>query len=203
MGLNSCMRTISVVDYDSAWPALFDAESKLLHRTLGHAAHAIHHIGSTAVPGLAAKPIIDILLEVTALDALDALNQRMESIGYSAKGEFGIPGRRYFQKGGDDRTHHLHAFARGDFNLARHLAFRDYLRGHPEVAREYGELKRAVAKTCENDIGRYCDGKDAFVKNIESIAIRENAPNPTLQTPVSDTPAANATLAQPPGKAGQ
>jgi GrpB-like predicted nucleotidyltransferase (UPF0157 family) len=135
----------------------------------------IHHIGSTAVPGLAAKPIIDILMEVTALEELDALNQRMESIGYTPKGEFGIPGRRYFQKGGDDRTHHLHAFARGDFNLARHLAFRDYLRGHPEVAREYGELKRAVAKTCENDIGRYCDGKDAFVKDIESIAIGEKA----------------------------
>jgi GrpB-like predicted nucleotidyltransferase (UPF0157 family) len=171
------MRTISVVDYDSSWPVRFDAEAAVLYRTLGHVAHAIHHIGSTAVPGLAAKPIIDILMEAADLSQIDALNERMVGIGYIPKGEYGIPGRRYFQKGGEDRTHHLHVFARGDFNVVRHLAFRDYLRGHPDIAREYGELKRAVAKTCENDIERYCDGKDAYVKRIEAIAIREKPPS--------------------------
>ena len=169
-------RIIRVVDYDPSWPARFDAEAAVLYRTLGHVAHAIHHIGSTAVPGLAAKPIIDILMEAADLSQVDALNERMVGIGYIARGEYGIPGRRYFQKGGEDRTHHLHVFARGDFNLVRHLAFRDYLRGHPEVAHEYGELKRAVAKTCENDIERYCDGKDAYVKRVEAIAVREKSP---------------------------
>jgi GrpB-like predicted nucleotidyltransferase (UPF0157 family) len=81
---------------------VFDAESKLLNCTLGHAAQAIHHIGSIAVPGLAAKTIIDNLIQVSAQEELDALNQRMESIGCTPKGEFGIPGRRYFQKGGDN-----------------------------------------------------------------------------------------------------
>jgi GrpB-like predicted nucleotidyltransferase (UPF0157 family) len=141
----------------------------------------VHHIGSTAVPGLAAKPIIDIVLEVSDLAALDAHNSQMEEIGYKPRGEFGIPGRRYFQKGGDNRTHHLHAFLRGDPNVVRHIAFRDYLRRHPEVAREYGDLKRRVARTCDNDVERYCDGKDAYVKRVEAMAVKEHASNKELE----------------------
>lgn len=165
------IRKVEVVEYDPKWPRLFDAERESLARALGDAAVSIEHIGSTAVPGLAAKPIIDILMEVTGLAALDALNPAMETLGYEPRGEFGIPGRRYFRKGGDDRTHHIHAFASGDPGLRRHLAFRDYLRAHPDVAREYAELKKKVAETCGNDLGRYCDGKDAFVKRIERLAL--------------------------------
>lgn len=169
------MKIVEVVDYDPVWPALFDSECRLLHDALGHVVVAIDHVGSTAVPGLAAKPIIDILMEVTDLEAFDSVDQHMMSIGYTPKGEFGIPGRRYFQKGGDARTHHLHAFQSGDFNLIRHLAFRDYLRAHPDAARQYSELKRAVAAACGNDLGRYCDGKDAYVKRLETIAVKENS----------------------------
>jgi len=175
------MRVVEVVEYDPSWPAQFEAERTLLHQTLGEAATAIHHIGSTSVPGLAAKPVIDILIEVADLKALDALNDRMIRSGYTPRGEWGIPGRRYFQKGGDRRTHHLHAFASGDFGLVRHLAFRDYLRSNPETAREYGDLKKSVAKTCLNDLGRYCDGKDAYVKRIEAVAIEEIRPNKPVQ----------------------
>jgi GrpB-like predicted nucleotidyltransferase (UPF0157 family) len=171
------MRKIAIVEYDASWPGLFEAERELLHQTLGDVVVDVHHVGSTAVPGLAAKPIIDILVEVTNVEALDGLNREMEAIGYKPKGEFGIPGRRYFQKGGDERTHHIHAFARGDFNVTRHIAFRDYLRANPQIAREYGELKRRVAETCDNDIDRYCDGKDAYVKRIEAIAVKEMASN--------------------------
>ena len=171
------MREIEVVDYDPLWVGLFERERDLLRRTLGEVAVKIHHIGSTAVPGLAAKPIIDILIAVTGLGDLDALNGRMEAIGYEVMGEFGIPGRRYFRKGGENRSHHIHAFVYGDPNLLRHIAFRDYLRAHPEVAREYGELKRRIAQACENDKDRYCDGKDAYVKRIEAIALKETAPD--------------------------
>ena len=171
------LRIVEVVEYNSSWPALFDAECTLLRHALEGVAIAIHHIGSTAVPGLAAKPIVDMLMEVTDLQALDAMEDRMLSLGYIPQGEFGIPGRRYFQKGGDKRTHHLHAFAAGDSNLVRHLALRDYLRAHPEAAADYGNLKKAIARTCENDLGRYCDGKDAFVKRLEAIAVKEMAPN--------------------------
>jgi len=174
------MRKIQVVDYDPSWPECFKEESNLLRETLGDTAVAVHHIGSTAVPGLAAKPIIDILVEVTDLATLDARNPDMELIGYNPKGEFGIPGRRYFQKGGDNRTHQIHAFLAGDLNVSRHIAFRDYLRSNPGVAEEYGALKKRVAETCDDDIGKYCDGKDAFVKNHEETAVKLKTPGKTL-----------------------
>lgn len=126
---------------------------------------------STAVSGLAAKPIIDILIEVTDIIALDALNANMKSIDYEPKGEFGILGRRYFKKGGNVRTH-IHAFAHGDSNIIRYIAFRDYLRTHAEVAQEYGKFKKIVAARCDNNIDQYCDEKDVYVKRIEAAAVR-------------------------------
>lgn len=166
------MRKIEVVDYNPAWPELFAKECYVLQKTLKGVAIAIHHIGSTAVLGLAAKPIIDILIEITNLDMLDRLNIDMESIGYKPKGEFGIAGRRYFQKGGNERTHHLHAFIAGDQNVARHLAFRDYLRANQVVSAEYAELKRSIALNCDNDSQKYCDGKDRFIKKHETLALK-------------------------------
>ena len=169
------MRKVEVVQYNPSWPVLFEKERKLLQDILGDIPVAIHHIGSTSVPGLAAKPIIDILMEVASVAALDGFNDELRAAGYEPKGEFGIPGRRYFKKGGDDRTHHIHAFASGDFNLIRHLAFRDYLRTHSEVAAEYAELKKTIAATCNNDIYRYCEDKDEYVKRIEARAVDEMA----------------------------
>jgi GrpB-like predicted nucleotidyltransferase (UPF0157 family) len=140
---------ITIIPYDPSWPEKFEQEAGLLRELLGELAVQIHHIGSTSVPGLAAKPIIDILLEVSDLDALDALdakNAGFNRLGYEPKGAFGIPGRRYFRKGGDQRTHHLHAFRTGDQNLARHVSFRDYLRAHPEIAKAYAEVKIRAAR---------------------------------------------------------
>jgi GrpB-like predicted nucleotidyltransferase (UPF0157 family) len=165
------MRKIKVVDYDPDWPQLFELEREELFRTLGAVAVSIHHIGSTAVPGLAAKPIIDIIVEVTSVADMDCHESQMIGIGYEPKGEFGILGRRFFQKGGDNRTHHVHAFAQGDPQVLRHIAFRDYLQLNPSVAREYGELKRRVVQGCHNDIEVYCQGKGAFIKRIEAHAI--------------------------------
>jgi GrpB-like predicted nucleotidyltransferase (UPF0157 family) len=167
------VRKIEVVDYDPSWPTRYAAEREIILRSLGDLVVAIHHIGSTAVPGLAAKPIVDIMLAVRDLSALDARNAEMEALGYRPMGESGVAGRRYFKKGGDDRTHQAHAYVSGDPNLSRHLAFRDYLRLHPDVAREYGDLKRSIAQSCDNDIARYCDGKDAWVKRVEAVAVRE------------------------------
>ncbi len=165
------MRKIEILKYDPAWPENFEVERKLLYHILGNVVIAIHHIGSTAVPRLAAKPIIDILAEIKDLSVLDTLNFCMEAIGYKVKGEFGITGRRYYQKGGDIRTHQLHAFERGDRNIIRHIAFRDYLRSDNIIAEEYAALKKKVAKSCDNDISKYSDGKDAFVKYHEAMAV--------------------------------
>ncbi|WP_037384658.1 GrpB family protein, partial [Serratia sp. DD3] len=93
------MRQVTIVAYDEQWPSLFEAESSLLQITLGKVISRIHHVGSTSVPELAAKPVIDILLEVVSLNELDNLNVEMVRAGYNARGENGISNRRYFTKG--------------------------------------------------------------------------------------------------------
>lgn len=98
------MRILTVVDYDEMWPTLFENERTLLQMTLGKVISRIHHIGSTSVPGLSAKPVIDILIEVANLEELDSLNQAMEGVGYTVRGENGILNRRYFTKGGNQRS---------------------------------------------------------------------------------------------------
>ena len=164
---------VKVIEYERSWPALFELERGLLQQILWRIAVEIHHVGSTAVPGLAAKPVIDMVAEVTGLPELDTLNADLALLGYEPRGEYGIAGRRYFSKQDGLSGFHLHAFAHGDSNVMRHLAFRDYLRAHPEIAQEYGALKRSLALRCGNDIGRYCDGKDAWVKQIERAAMQE------------------------------
>lgn len=167
------MRKVIIVAYDEQWPGLFEAESSLLQKTLGKVILRIHHVGSTSVPGLAAKPVIDILLEVIGLDELDNLDAVMESAGYTARGENGIPNRRYFTKGGDQRSHQIHAFAVGDTQIVKHLAFRDYLIKNKKAAEQYAEIKRAAALTSENDIHRYSAFKADFIEHHLRLALIE------------------------------
>jgi GrpB-like predicted nucleotidyltransferase (UPF0157 family) len=164
-------RIIQVVQYNPQWPALFQKETELILPLLAKELIQIHHIGSTAVPGLKAKPIIDIMLTVKNVTGLDTYDNKMSSIGYIPKGEFGIPGRRFYLKGLYSRTHHIHAFSIGSPHIQRHLAFRDFLISHPLIAKEYGELKVKCANECENDIDKYCDGKNEFIKFNEAKAI--------------------------------
>ncbi len=164
-------RQIVVVPYDPQWPVMFKNEVAAISRVLGdHIIHS-HHIGSTAVPGLKAKPTIDILLEVKDVTLLDEYDAGMNSLGYILKGEHGIPGRRFYLKGLYNRTHHVHAFNVGSTHVRRHTAFRDYLIAHPSIAREYEELKLRCAAECDNDSNKYCDGKDEFVREHERRAI--------------------------------
>ncbi|MFT6756648.1 MAG: GrpB-like predicted nucleotidyltransferase (UPF0157 family) [Chitinophagales bacterium] len=133
-------------------------------------APTIHHIGSTAVVGFAAKPVIDILIEIERADSIDAYNSKTYEIGYITQGELGVAGRRFFQKVGDNRTHHVHIFSAGDPCITRHIAFRDYLRTHPKIAKEYATLKRVAASESNNDIDRYQQEKDVFVKVLQRLA---------------------------------
>lgn len=165
------MRTIQVVPYNPEWLVLYDEEKQRITNALGKVVEAVHHIGSTSIAGLAAKPIIDIMLEVSSLDALDKRSGGLVDLGYEAKGELGIERRRYFQKGGDDRTHQIHAFQVGDTHVTRHLAFRDYLKAHSKVLEEYEVLKIQVAESCNNDIEAYCDGKNNFIQIHERKAV--------------------------------
>lgn len=165
---------IVVVDYDPLWPLLFQKEADAISRILGDNLVLIHHIGSTSVPFLAAKPIIDIMPVVKDLSGVDAVSGEFVKLGYEYLGEFGIKGRRYLRKGGQERTHQIHIFQmEDDTNILRHLAFRDYLRSHRYVAMEYAALKKDLAARFPYDIDGYCDGKDAFVKKIENLALAE------------------------------
>ena len=163
---------IVVSPYSPDWPAMFEKEAQCIRKILGANCVALYHIGSTAVPGLSAKPIIDIMPVVLDLGQVDAAQPGFEQIGYEYLGEFGIPGRRYLRKGGDERTHQIHVFAQSDTGaIQRHLAVRDYLRAHPEKARQYGVLKQALAEKFPYDIEGYCDGKEAFMKELEGAAL--------------------------------
>lgn len=163
---------IKVVSYDPLWQQKFVHEAEKIKNILGELLVDIHHIGSTAVPDLEAKPIIDILPIVTCIESVDLLNTQFEKLGYEWMDEFGIPGRRYLRKGGTNRTHHVHIFSQANpKDIIRHLAVRDYLRSHPMEAKEYGKLKKTLAQKFPNDNDGYCDGKDIFVKELERKAV--------------------------------
>lgn len=166
------LHVIEVVAFNPSWSQDFMREQALIDSVLSHGNLVnIHHIGSTSVAGLCAKPIIDILLEVKSLDVLDQETDGMASLGYVAKGEYGIPNRRYFQKGKAHRTHQVHAFLAGSFETRRHIAFKEYLIAFPQVANEYGLIKQAGVAICKNDIDVYCRHKDRFIKEHEIKAL--------------------------------
>jgi len=118
------------------WSADFTREQARISAVLRDINHEIHHIGSTSIQGIYAKPIIDMLLLVEDLDELDARSHHLERAGWEVKGAYGIPERRYFRRHSAEgvRTHHLHAFVRGSHGALRHLAFRDYMNSHPDTA---------------------------------------------------------------------
>ena len=158
--------------YDPDWPGLFEKEAKQLSKAFGEILVNIHHIGSTSIPKTCAKPVIDILVEVTNIESVDSRNPMLIELGYEPRGEAGIEGRRYFRKGGDDRTHHIHAHEVGSPHIERHLNFRDYLLACPELAREYCQLKKRLAKMYPDDMVSYTDGKTEFITEIEDRARR-------------------------------
>lgn len=165
-------RRVEVVAYHTAWPERFQAEARELAVIFDKLLLSIHHFGSTAIPGISAKPIIDILVIVTDIQVVDGLNPRLRSAGYQPVGEYGIPGRRFFYKGTADlRTHHLHAYQSGSPHILRHLAFRDYMLAHPSSARAYSRLKENLAVQFPEDMDSYIAGKDSFVKEQEKRAL--------------------------------
>ena len=165
--------SVIVVAHDPEWAQRFESEAQLIHATLGPAVSGLYHIGSTAIPGIYAKPVIDILAEVTVVEAIDDRTQLLVDQGYDAKVEFGLAGRRYFRKLSIDGVlkYHVHAYAAGSAAAVRYLAFRDYLRSHPDVAQEYSELKRRLAARYPSDMKAYMDGKDPFIKATERAAL--------------------------------
>ena len=164
---------LKVEPHRDSWSRDFEIEAAKVQDALGSALNALHHIGSTAIPDIYAKPIIDILADVTTLEAVDGRLHQMQALGYESRGEFGIPGRRFFLKNDSSgtRTHQIHAFVQQSPHIDRHLAFRDFLIEHPDIAQAYSELKRSLVQTCNGDFEAYMDGKDAFIKDVEREAL--------------------------------
>ncbi len=165
------VKKVKVVPPNPNWPNLFRAEADRIAAVLGQEVIAIHHIGSTAIPGIKAKPVLDFLIEVKDIDQVDDFNAEMIKLGYQPRGEYGIPGRRYFsKKTGSSSSHHLHTFQSGNPEVERHLNFIDYMRAHPEDAQTYSRLKEELARKFPEDIEGYIEGKAGFIKKIDKKA---------------------------------
>ena len=167
---------IYMVPHDPQWRQEFQQKAEQIAAALGNNVVAVHHVGSTAIPAIYAKPVIDLLLVVRDLSALGEQQPLIEALGYEALGEFGIPGRRYFRRDNEagDRTHQVHAFEDGSPQIQRHLAFRDYMLAHPDAAQAYSDLKRELAAQYPNDSESYMDGKDEFIKDIDRRAAQRS-----------------------------
>lgn len=168
---------VNVVSYSPTWPEKYAAEVSLLQRAIGPLTEDIQHIGSTAIPGMPAKPIIDIAVAVSAMQAVESLIVPLKDIGYGYRGlMFGIEGHHFFRKG-DPREYFLHVFAhRSDF-WARRIAFRDYLITHADVAAQYRELKKRFAAQHADDRTSYTANKKSFVERMTDIAIKAQQGN--------------------------
>ncbi len=160
------MRIISVVPYDPTWPTLFKNEAEKIKEALGENLIKIHHIGSTSIEGLAAKPIIDMIPEVKDILAVDKAADAMAALGYNVKGEYGIPFRRFFSK----EHFNVHVFEQGNTEINRHVNFCAFLRQHPVYLKAYEQVKQNAAQENPSDIVAYCNAKDALIQEIDGLA---------------------------------
>ena len=154
-----------MVDYDAGWPAAYESLSARVREALGALVLRVEHVGSTAVPGLASKPIVDLYAVVEAEMLPEAIS-RLAALGYVHEGELGIPGRAAFAWPADEPRHHLYVCAPDHEGLVELLRFRDHLRAHPADAMAYGDLKRSLANEHRDDRDAYSRGKDDFVNGI-------------------------------------
>lgn len=172
---------IYILEYDPTWAQVFEQMAGVLRAKLGDLALAIEHVGSTSVPGLPAKPIIDLDVVVAEHDVPLAI-EKLQELGYVHRGNRGIEGREAFERDGLDvprdgkgtlwMVHHLYICPRNSPELRKHLAFRDYLRSHPESMQEYGRIKRELAARFSNERAAYTDAKTDFIASIMAQALK-------------------------------
>jgi GrpB-like predicted nucleotidyltransferase (UPF0157 family) len=158
--------TVVVVDYDEEWPRQFDGLRARTWPAVADVALRIEHVGSTSVPGLAAKPIIDMTVVVAGRDDVPVTIERLVTLGYRHRGDLGIDDREAFDHRAGLPRHNLYVCPEGTIGLVNQLAVRDYLRAQPDAARQYGELKKRLAGQFPNDIDSYVFGKTDFILDV-------------------------------------
>ena len=166
---------VELVPHDPRWASYAASEYELLAAALGPTLLAVHHVGSTSIPGILAKPILDLVPVVTTLSALEECRGSVEALGYEWWGELGLPGRRYCTKRDPvtgRRLIQLHCYALGSSEIERHLAFRDYLRHHPDIAGAYEREKVRCRALHAEDSHAYGACKSKWIGAAESEALQ-------------------------------
>ena len=166
------VKHVVVLPYNSRWKQYFLNIRDEIKPALKDLALSIEHVGSTSVEGMSAKPIIDIDVIIKERTVLDEVISRLHNIGYRYEGNLGIEGREAFKYEGkkDLQRHHLYVCAQDCPELKRHIAFRDYLRSHPQAVKEYGEIKEKGARLYPNDIDKYMEYKSGVIERIYEMA---------------------------------
>ncbi|MDJ0724574.1 MAG: GrpB family protein [Prochloraceae cyanobacterium] len=168
---------LKFVPYNSEYSRLFQLEKELLQNAVADYILDIQHIGSTSIPGIIAKPILDIAIAIENFETAKVCIEPIANLGYTYMGEYGLARRHFFIKGKDIRTHNLHVWEINSNDWKRHIIFRDYLIKHPEIAQQYAELKIKLLQQHQGDRERYQEGKSEFIEAIEALARSENKPN--------------------------
>ena len=172
---------ITIAPYQSGWQELYERETGLLRGVLGDHALRIEHIGSTSIPGMPAKPVIDIMVAVASLTEATKLIPLLKALGYQYRTPDTVPERMFFAKecAPEVRTHHLNLVQQASGFWRNQIAFRDYLRTHSQTAIEYADLKKHLAETYAQTHRLDRDGKTAFVASVLELAAKEEyLPNP-------------------------
>ncbi|MBF0207915.1 MAG: GrpB family protein [Oligoflexia bacterium] len=180
---NSKAVNILITEYDHRWPKVFEKESMKIMQAIGNKILKIEHIGSTAVIGLAAKPVCDIMASIDNFSINEELISPLRTIGYHYVPEYeaNLPDRRFYHRGPSEtcglpnRHFHLHIVEKESAFWITHMLFRDYLRNHSQIAQEYAALKKELATSSGGNINNYCNGKSEFIKNVIALAKKEQA----------------------------
>jgi GrpB-like predicted nucleotidyltransferase (UPF0157 family) len=173
MNLRAERQAVELVEPRPEWTQNARSESQRLRAAIGDTLVVIHHIGSTSIPRIRSKPTIDLLPVVADLAALDAREADVTALGYEWLGEFGLPGRRFLRMNSKgERVFNVHCYEQSNPEITLHLAFRDFLRAHPEIAKAYEAEKIRAAAICPDDVLAYNDQKDAWIKETERKALQ-------------------------------
>jgi len=166
MMLGLSQNRLTLVPYHKEWPQVYEQDAQQIREALGEHILDIQHIGSTSIPGMIAKPILDIGIAVESFERAAVCIAPLEKLGYEYRGEHGIPRRHYFVRG-NPRTHHIHMLEVTSDNWARHLRFRDRLRADPVLAEEYASLKLELSRKYSDNRLAYQDAKSSFIRRVE------------------------------------